>query len=131
MPKLVNVDVMRRRVRMILEESLSRTLLTSKDGISFAELAKLKRFHHYVSLHAQYVYGFRIRKTGNEMLVTSSDMAAVRNFSISINNVSFKECEEYVIDLDQTIKSFVHSCSIFRIGVNTNNEMAIFLCREN
>ncbi len=113
---------------MILEASLSRTLMTAKDGISFAEVAKFERFHHYVSLHAQYVHGYYIRNKCNEMLVTSSDTDAVRNFALSINESNTQFC--FAIDIDQTIKNFAQSSCIFRIGENSNKQMAIFLRSE-
>lgn len=118
-------------MHLVLEASLSRTLLTTKDGISFAEVAKFERFHHYVSLHAQYVHGYYIRNKCNEILVTSSDTDAVRNLVMSINDsYNFSVDKKMVIDFDQTIRNFVQSSSIFRIGENSNNQMAIFLRSE-
>lgn len=136
MPKLLSDDALRRRVHAILEASLSRALLTAKDGISFAEIAKFKRFHHYVSLNAQYVHGYYIRNKCNEMLVTSSDTNAVRNLAMSVNDPIDKDdgktpslyaTQTKVIDFDQTIRNFVKESYIFRIGENSNNQIAIFL----
>ena len=125
MPKLLNVDCLKIHVRTTFEESLHRSLSTAKDCISFVDVAKLKCFQNYVSLHAQYQYGFHISNGKDVMLVASSDEDVSRSFAFRIDS-SAKKCE-YVIDVDQTIRQFVKCSRYFRIGVNTDMQLAIFL----